>query len=292
MMHYDILITGSSGFVGRYLCSLLKKLDFKILGIDKIDINANHDFIKHDLTTPLDYKITSDFCIHLASSVGGIIFNQSEKSDIISYNNLLNLNIFNYCQEIKCKKFIFFSSINIFESDISFLHAKVKIPPNKTPYAISKYNGENFFIERFDNLSIIRPTNIFGKFQCRSHHNFGESHVIPDLLEKIRDSNYISVFGDGTQKRNFVHVSDIVNFTHLALKFNDLNFFNLRSELTLSISSLAYQLSVFSQKEITIKYIEEYMRYETFEIKNFNMAVPNKFGWISSINSLNEGLLV
>jgi|GEM_PF-2486814 len=65
-----ILITGSSGFVGKYLKGILKSMGYYCIGIDKIvDLDDLDEFYLHDLTTPFHIEISFDICIHLASAV-------------------------------------------------------------------------------------------------------------------------------------------------------------------------------------------------------------------------------
>ena len=207
-----VLVTGSAGFVGKEMVTMLKDNGHHVIGID---INPDHlsdEFYQHDLTIVFNKKLDFDVCIHLASSVGGILFNV-EKADIITYNNLINKNVLNIMTENNCDHLVFFSSINVFESNNKFTHAKIDGLDQMSGYALSKAIGELFFANWIKNLMVIRPTNIFGKSQMRMHEKFGESHVIPDLQRKIEIAlDEIEVFGDGSQVRNFIHVQDVVRF--------------------------------------------------------------------------------
>jgi UDP-glucose 4-epimerase len=290
----NILITGCSGFVGSYLTKALHKLGHTIIGIDINDLGPTCDsksvdiFFKHDLTKPFyNYIGNIDLCIHLASSVGGILFNV-DKPNIVVYNKIVNENVLNLCVRARCDRLLFFSSINVFEDRCQFSHEPLY---KLTPYAESKVEGERLFESACENLMVIRPTNIFGKNQNR-HGGFGESHVIPDLLKKIDESDILEVWGDGKQMRNFVHVVDLCNFILEGLNFNGKLYFNIRSDLTISITSLANSLMEFKGKALPIVYKKEYLQHERMKLVDFDMSLPIAFGWKQSIRSIGEGLLI
>ncbi len=186
---------------------------------------------------------------------------------------------------------IFFSSINVFEGKDEFLHEKLTGLDQTSTYALSKAMSEMFFTSWVSNLIIIRPTNIFGQSQMKSHKKFGESHVIPDLLTKIEQANSeIEVFGNGSQIRNFLHVDDINEFLIKILDIPGQNYFNLRSEILTSIHELAHELIKFTGRNLSIKFLPEFMKYEQMRIQNFDIKPVQKHGFVSNINTISEGL--
>lgn len=290
MKKCDVLVTGAAGFIGRYMCEYLARLGVSVVGLDKRDANLPCKFVRHDLTQPYVGKIKADTCIHLASSVGGILYNNSSKADMINYNALVNMGTVQLLKAGGCQRMVFFSSINVFENDLSFEHGPVCIYPSKTSYAISKAEGERVFIEAFKHVIVIRPTNVFGKRQIRCHEQFGESHVIPDLMKKIEDSNMVDVFGDGTQRRNFVHVQDIVEFVIKNININGKHYFNLRSDLTISIGQLARILSTYMKRDVNFRFVPSFMALETFQIQDFDLTIPVEYGWLPRFQSIVDGL--
>jgi len=288
----DVLVTGAAGFIGRYMCEYLSGLGVSVVGLDKRDANLPCEFIHHDLTQPYAGKIEAGICIHLASSVGGILYNNSAKTDMINYNILVNTGIVELLKAGGCQRIVFFSSINVFESNPSFEHGPVRVSPSKTPYAMSKVDSERVFAEAFEHIIVVRPTNVFGKHQIRCHEQFGESHVIPDLMKKIKDSNVVDVFGDGTQQRNFVHVQDIVEFVVRNLNLENRHYFNLRSDITITISQLAQNLSIYMKRDVSFRFVSSFMALETFQIQDFDLAIPTEYGWSPRFQSIAEGLAV
>lgn len=285
-----ILVTWSAGFVGKELVRKLKKNNHFIIWIDINSEDQSDIFFQHDLTTSFDQKLDFDICIHLASSVGWILFN-TEKADIIKYNNRLNKIVLEIMRNNECDRMIFFSSINVFEWKDEFPHARLDSLDQESAYALSKWMSEMFFSSWISNLTIIRPTNIFWQSQMKSHAKFGESHVIPDLLTKIEQAeSSIEVFGDGSQIRNFLHVDDITEFLIKILDLEGQYFLNLRSDILITIWQLAEELIRFSKKDISIAYLPEFMRYEQMRINNFPLGTIETLGFKNAIKSISDGL--
>jgi len=187
---------------------------------------------------------------------------------------------------------IFFSSINVFEVNQSFGQSRLLMMDQKTPYALSKARGEFLFAGEMNSCTVIRPTNLFGKSQRRKHSIVGESHVIPDLLEKIEQGGDLKVLGDGTQVRNFVHVTDVCDFVVRNLLLSGQHFFNLRSEITITIGELARLLTEFAGRQVKVRFDHSYMVYELFRITDFDLSLPVEFGWKPKITKIEDGLLI
>ena len=56
-------------------------------------------------------------------------------------------------------------------------------------------------------------------------------------------------------------------------------FFNLRSDITITIAELAQLLLKFSGKQAHVEFDSSYMSYEMFRIKNFDLTMPFYYGW-------------
>ena len=292
MFKCDVIVTGAAGFIGRNLCEYLANRGVSVLGIDKRDVTAAYDFVRHDLTQPLAQSIEAGACVHLASAVGGFLYNSSEQAGMLHYNAAINACVADMCKRAGCGHVVFFSSINVFESDPVFTHEPIATLPALTPYAESKARGERLFAGEFANFVALRPTNVFGKDQARTHDLVGESHVIPDLIKKIQDSDVVRVLGNGTQRRNFVHVSDVVSFAAQAITFGGQRFFNLRSDLTITIAALAADLAKFLRRDVKFEFEPSYMQFETFQIRDFDLAPALNMGWAPRIHSIAAGLRI
>ena len=129
-------------------------------------------------------------------------------------NMLIQNNLIRYSHENKIKKFVFLGS--------SCIYPKYSKQPIKEKYLLSDYlepTNEWYAIAKISGVKLIEslrkkhkrdyislmPTNLYGS---NDNFDFNSSHVIPGMIAKfhqakIRNSNYITLWGDGTPLENF-----------------------------------------------------------------------------------------
>ena len=95
-----ILVTGNAGFTGQVLVAQLQATGHRVTGIDIDPEQLSNIFIQHDLTEPLKKKVIAEVVIHLASAVGGFLFNINEK--LIEINDQINHNVLEICRASGC----------------------------------------------------------------------------------------------------------------------------------------------------------------------------------------------
>ena len=285
-----ILVTGSNGFLGRELVYELQRNHHYVIGLDKDFESHSNEFIHHDLTEPLSLSGNPfDACIHLASFVGGFLHNASTQGLEKYELNLLD-NVIRVVQESRNPRLLYASTINVFEKSSLFCETSLPELEQQTPYARAKALGEHLVENTVTNFGIVRMTNLFGRSQVEKQKGRGSSHVIPELLRQISESTELEVLGDGNQERNFLHVSDAATFFRLILKSPQRGWFNLRSDLQLSIKDLSKELMKWKQKELPIRFRPEYLRYEPNPIQLFDCSATNAVGWKPQVSSILEGL--
>lgn len=269
---------------------LLRAAGHRVLGIDVEEERQSDICMRHDLTTSFTGTIGSaGVCVHLASVVGGIVLN-THAQEIVPANEAINAHTLELCRRMGCTRMIFTSSVNVFETTGCFLHGPLRQLDQTTPYAVSKALGERQIEGSGLDFLVVRPTNLYGRAQGRVSTQYGESHVIPDLLEKILRDDVVEVMGDGTQRRNFVHVSDVARFVVGSLGTSGTHYLNLRSDNTVTIAGLVELLMEFTGVRKPVKFLPEFMRLERLRIEAFDMQIPRALGWEPRIGSLKEGL--
>ncbi|EKD42167.1 MAG: hypothetical protein ACD_73C00289G0002 [uncultured bacterium] len=287
----NILVTGSAGFLGQNLIPILKNNGHHITGIDLNPDYLSDEFTQQDIRKGILLKNKSiDICIHLASYVGGFLNNQ-KKLGQEQYEIDLLMQTYKFLSKSGCQRIIYTSSINVFEQSQNYSHGPLAIANQHTHYARAKKMGEEFVQTHFDSFIILRPTNLFGKTQTTNKIGIvGSSHVIPELLKKIEECDVLTVLGDGSQVRNFVHVSDVSHFIQKILGTPERAWYNLRSEIHLTIKELAQQLIKLINIEKKIVFQPEYLSYEPVSIQLFDMSEPVSLGWVAKITSIQQGL--
>lgn len=286
-----LLVTGSAGFVGRRLVPQLVRAGHQVVGIDR---RARREpwSVRADLR---DWRVDTralapfDACVHLASDVGGFLHNAAA-TQLVDYEVELLQAVTRLCRAQACPRIIYTSSIAVFETSGAFTSGPVTSDDQRTPYARAKAAGERVVAQAFDDFAILRPTNIFGAGQPAAGDIPGESHVIPDLLRKLRSPRPFELLGDGTQTRNFIHVDDVVAFVMTALTGGARGWFNLRSDILLTIDALAAALMQATGRRRAVRHRPEFMAYEPAPIRAFDLSPALALGWRPRVSELGAGL--
>jgi len=208
-----VAVFGASGFVGMNVLEALKNTSIDVIASDVIEPKIKDvDFLKADL---LDYgQIASvvkdaDVVIHLAASPLPVSIENPKINARINIEGTLN--IMDAAREYSIKKIIF-SSASSLVGEVKYNPVDEKHPcVPKTPYAVSKYAIEQYLRVYQDlyqlNYLVFRFFNVYGPWQ------FPESKaVIPMVYNKLKSEGSFTVFGDGTQTRDFIYVEDIARF--------------------------------------------------------------------------------
>ena len=225
-----ILITGSSGYIGKCLSGYLEK-KFIVYGIDKNEISNNNK--KKFKINLLDYKktflsirkIQPDIIIHLAGQ--STIDNIRNKIDYKKNNVLATEILMRVCHKLNIDKIIFSSTAAVYKSSNKLLTENSKILPNNI-YGKTKYDCEKLIHKYFKKKYFI----IFRFFNvCSSMHpekngenHKPETHLIPLIFSKFFNNKIIKIYGnnfstkDGHCIRDYIHIKDIVSAIDLGIK--------------------------------------------------------------------------
>ncbi len=209
----NLLITGSSSYLGKNLIQFLKKKNIKYIGIDtvksrdkntlKIDINDKNLLIKLK-----KYKI--DTIIHLAA-ISNSQRCAADELGCFKTNVLGTINMLNFAKKKKIKKFIFASTEWIYEIQKQ-QKIKNKMTGKIDKYALSKKICED--IIKLNNLDfvILRLGIIYGK---RSPTNFS---AVESIVYQNQKSKFIKVNSKKTARR-YIHINDIIKSIYESLIF-------------------------------------------------------------------------
>ena len=265
-----ILITGSLGFIATNLIlSLSKNKEYKIVGIDSgISGSTNKVFTnhicKHNIFNISDKEKLCkllhniDLVVHLAAN-GNVI--DSIKSPILNFQN----NVFSTLNLLECMREMNVNNL-IFSSTGGALMGNSASPVNEnsnpkpiSPYGASKMSCEGYissYAETFNiNSIILRFGNVYGPFSLH------KSGVLNKWIFSALNNEPISIFGDGSSTRDYIHVQDLCNGINLAIKHlklensEKLNIFHLANSYEISLNYLAEELSKIHGGNLKIDYL-------------------------------------
>lgn len=269
-----IVITGGAGFIGSHLADFLSKKDYEIVIVDNLDPyysvelkkrnidlvlkNKNACFIKGDICD-LDFLKTvidkdTEFVFHEAAQPGVRI---SVENPFRSNNvNVIGtLNVLKQSMEKNVTRVINASSSSVY-GKIEYLPFDEKHPTQPiSPYAVSKLAAEHYcrvFYEIYGLPTVsLRYFTVYGP------------RMRPDLAitiftRKMLSNEPITIFGDGTQTRDFTFIDDVVNANEKLLKTNraDGKILNIGNGKRITINEMADRLKKSIESSSEIKYTD------------------------------------
>jgi len=245
-MHFAV--TGGAGFVGSYLVKLLVKEGHKITVIDNLHKGKKENLasvinkIKFQKIDIRDYQSLEK----ILKNIDGV-FHQaaltvvqdsfSSPEEYFDVNVHGTENIFKLANENKFKV--------VYASSSSVYGHKLETPITEdaernpiSPYGKTKLEDE-YLVEKYSNLNTeiigLRYFNIFGKGQTIEY-----AGVITKFLDRINEGKSPIIFGDGSQIRDFIHVSDVAKANLMAMNSKSSNLIaNIGTGNAISILELA-----------------------------------------------------
>ncbi len=229
-----VLVPGGAGFIGSHLIEKLLELGSKVTVVDNLENGSRSNLTGGAVLVEsnlLDMKSCETACegvdtlINLAGKVAGVGFNSEHPGEMFYRNTQLNLNLLEAARRKDIDRYLVVSSACVYE----------RSPPIPTPEThgfvgdpeatnfgygwakrVAEIQARAYALEYGMKIGIIRPYNTYGP---RDHFDTAMGHVIPTMIEKVLSGvQEISVWGNGTQKRSFVYVSDVVQGLVLAVE--------------------------------------------------------------------------
>lgn len=271
-----VLVTGGAGFIGSFLTEKINSLGADVVVADNFS-RGDFENISHlkdeieirslDLTTHkgcVEATDGVDDVFHLAASVGGIHYIQRENVHGLTPSVLMNHHMLEAADSNDVDRFLFASSACIYRQehdDLNLFSEDQAIPANPhSTYGWAKILGEvacdAYHTDTDIDTGAVRIFNCYGP---RESLDPNSSHVIPSLCRKAilaDDGDSIELFGDGTQERGFIYVTDLADGMIRAMdRKTDGEPVNLgNSKEVVSINELASEIIDISGKDLHIEH--------------------------------------
>ncbi|MEM7679519.1 MAG: GDP-L-fucose synthase [Pseudomonadota bacterium] len=242
-----IWVAGHTGLVGSALVRRLKGEGVEILTIYRSELDLRDQSATHDWVS----KNAPDVVVLAAAKVGGIHANNTQPTDFINDNLLIQNNVLRACFESKIQKALFLGSSCVYPKNAptpitenALLTGPLE--PTNEAYAIAKIAGikqcQAYRDQYGADFITAMPCNLYGP-----NDNFSEtqSHVLPALMmrahkAKIAGEETLTVWGSGTPKREFMHVDDLADaLVFLLQNYSHRNPVNIGTGAEIAIADLA-----------------------------------------------------
>jgi GDP-L-fucose synthase len=291
-----IYIAGHRGMVGS---AIRRKLESEGYGnlicktsaeLDLRDQRAVHSFFE---------KEKPEFVFLAAAKVGGIVANDTFRADFIYENLMIESNIIHASWKFNVEKLMFLGSSCIYPK---FAPQPLKeeylltglLEHSNEPYAIAKIAGiklcDSFRAQYGCNYISAMPTNLYGP---NDHYDLRYSHVLPALVRKIHEAkinhdSFVTIWGSGEPKREFLHVDDVADAcVFLMQRYNEPGLVNVGSGTDLSILELAALIAKIIGYSGDIH--KDLSKPDGTPRKLMDVSKINSMGWKARI-SLEDGI--
>ncbi len=232
----NFLVTGGAGFIGSNIVERLLNDGHYVRVLDnfsngkrenilEFDRNPRFELVEgdvRDLHTCQTACKDIEYVLHQAA-LGSVPRSIAEPINSNANNVDGTLNMLFAAKDAKIRRFVSASSSSVYGNNLKI---SPDLPRNEemrenplSPYAITKFAME-LYAKRFYNIYgletiVLRYFNVFGKRQ-NPHSQYAA--VIPIITKKLLNNETFTIFGDGSQSRDFSYVDNVIHANILACK--------------------------------------------------------------------------
>src|SRR3989339_218187 len=265
-----ILVTGGAGFIGSHLSESLAGMGNDVTVLDDFSITTAHakplekkgvHILKGSVT---DFPVvlaackSKDLVFHLAAMNRAM---KSVNDPLLSHaiTSTGSLHVLEASRKSNVKKVVNISSSSVYGSS-SLLPRRESDPVRPThPYGAAKLSGEQYARIYYELYGL--PTVSLRYFSVYGPRQLGVipyAAVIPKFMSRISREEPVEVYGDGSQRRNFTFVSDVVDCTIRAALADSANglTLNVSSEEDVAINDVIGMLEEAMGRKAKVSYLD------------------------------------
>jgi UDP-glucose 4-epimerase len=284
-----IFVTGGAGFIGINLCKKLSTQhtvtvydNFSNSNKEHFPVMANVTIIVGDIldnSKLFDSMKNHDIVIHLAAKTD-VIDSVDNPDNTFQTNVQGTQNVLDSCKSNTISKIIVTSSAAVYQTSDNSIDETSTTKP-LSPYGQSKLDMEKITIQSKINYAILRLFNVYGNGQTTG--------VISNFRKNILDNAPLTIFGDGSALRDFIHIDDVIDGIILSMKSTS-GIYNIASGIGTSITNLAKLLIQLSEKNSEIIHKSVRKGEIIYSVANITKS-KKELGFYTKI-SLNAGLRI
>ncbi len=302
----NVLVTGADGFMGSHLTERLVEFGAQVSvlvrgssvsGTYKYELkniphlkNSLHRIIAVNIasndTIPLIKKLNPETIFHLAADAY-VPYSFDHPFEVMATNLHGTLNVMHAAMRCgRLERVVCTSSSEIYGTAQKMaIDEKHPLDPT-SPYAASKVAADRFAFSYYLTyhlpIAIIRPFNTFGP-----RHTYD---VIPKFIDLAFKNEPITIYGDGTQSRDFTYVTDMVRAFLVMGRHKEAigRAVNFGTGIDISVNRIAKAIVALSGSKSKIVHIKKRLA----EVKKLrcNASLAHKlFGWRAEVG-IEEGL--
>lgn len=213
-----IYVAGHRGLVGSEIVKTLNNNGYYNI---VTAVHSELDLTRQDQVEHFFNFIKPEYVFISAAKVGGIYANSTYPAEFVYSNLTIETNIIHSSYINNVKKLLFLGSSCIYPRDCpqpikeEYLLTS-QLEGTNNGYAIAKIAGiimcQKYNFQYGTNYISLMPTNLYGS--TSDNYDPKNSHVLPGMIKKFHDAKknglkFVELWGDGSPKREFLHVSDL-----------------------------------------------------------------------------------
>lgn len=267
-----VLVTGGAGFIGSHTVDLLLEKGIEVVVIDNMstgklsNLNIFHpnirfvqgDVLNHSLLR--NEMVRCDAVLHLAA-ISSVPASIEDPIQSLKVNSMGFLTVLQVIREIKKPIRLVYASSAAVYGNAKQLPCSDEVALTEealSPYALAKADNERYaslYTRLFGIKSLgLRYFNVYG---ARQDPKSPYSGVISKFLENYQKNEPITVFGNGEQSRDFIHVSDVARANCLALENKYCGVLNIATSKAETLNNLIKYIEKIGGKPAVIEHAKE-----------------------------------
>lgn len=221
-MATQVLVTGGAGFIGSAIVRALVKRGDRVRVLDNLstgrrqnltDVAADLELIEGDIREEglLDRVMKGTELVFHEAAIASVPRSLAEPLENHSVNATGTLQVLGAAQRAGVRRLVYAASSSAYGDSPATPKLETMAPAPRSPYAISKLAGEHYCQVYADAYGLetvcLRYFNIFGP---RQDPKSEYAAVIPLFVTAALAGRGVTIYGDGTQSRDFCHVDNVV----------------------------------------------------------------------------------
>lgn len=286
-----ILVTGGGGMVGRAIVSALtprhKVSAPRRSELDLLQPNAALEYMS---------RLQPDMVIHCAGLVGGIEANRLNNSRFFLENSQMGMAVVTAASQVGVPRLLNMASSCIYPRD----HSESLREEDLMSGPLEETN-EGYAMAKLGILSLCRflSAESSGAMQCKTiipcnlygpHDHYGEvrSHLVPSAIRKVENARRagfttVEIWGDGTARREFMHVDDLAQLVVRAMPKWDTLPYTMNAGLGKDYSILEYYQAVAIACGWSGSFTFDVKRPSGMRRKLLDVSRATEWGWQAQI---------